>query len=306
MNHVVLGANGVTGRETISALLSAGVDVSAVARNAHPDAAVPTTAVDLRDAEATRRALKGADVAYLTVGVPYSTKVWQREWPLILANVIEASIDNRTHLVFFDNVYLYGAVDAPMTESTVVAPVSRKGAIRGRLVEQLENARRDRGLEVTVARAADFYGPGAATSVFNQFVIDAVARGKAPTWLFDATQPHSMTYTPDIGKALAIIGTDVRARGRTWHLPTAPARTGEEYLALATGGALPHKTMSRAVMRFGGLFVPAARESVEMAYQYTAPYIFDSTAFERAFDVAPTPYATGIARSLEHAKATAR
>ena len=41
-----------------------------------------------------------------------------------------------------------------------------------------------------------------------------------------------------------------------------------------------------------------------MAYQYTAPYEFDSTAFERRFGVAPTPYADGVAASLGRATAS--
>ena len=55
--------------------------------------------------------------------------------------------------------------------------------------------------------------------------------------------------------------------------------------------------MSTGTMRFGALFSSAARETLEMAYQYTAPYEFDSSAFERTFGVAPTPYAEGIAAS---------
>ena len=113
-----------------------------------------------------------------------------------------------------------------------------------------------------------------------------------------------MTYTPDIGRALAVLGTDPRARGRTWHLPTAPALTGDEYLGLATGGTLPHRTMSMTTMRIGAVFSTAARGALELAYQNTEPYRFDSTAFEREFGIAPTPYADGIAASLEHARAS--
>ena len=50
-------------------------------------------------------------------------------------------------------------------------------------------------------------------------------------------------------------------------------------------------------MRFGSLFSSAARETLEVAYQYTAPYEFDSSAFERTFGLTPTPYAEGIAAS---------
>ena len=57
-------------------------------------------------------------------------------------------------------------------------------------------------------------------------------------------------------------------------------------------------------MRVGALFSSAARETLEMAYQYTAPYEFDSTAFERTFGVTPTPYAEGIAESLNRTTAS--
>jgi nucleoside-diphosphate-sugar epimerase len=135
--------------------------------------------------------------------------------------------------------------------------------------------------------------------VFNAMALDKVAAGQDPTWLLDSSQPHSMTYTPDIGSALAILGTDARARGGVWHLPTAPARTGDEYLAMATERKLRHRVMTMATLRFGSLFVSSAREAVEMSYQNTLPYRFDSTRFETTFGVTPTPYAEGIARTLQ-------
>ena len=299
--HVVLGGNGVVGRETIAALVAQGRAVASVTRSARARGTSRATSIvaDLLDGASAVTALQGADVAYLTVGVPYSTRAWRRDWPVIMRNTIDACIAQGTHLVYFDNVYVYGKTDAPMTESTPVRPSSKKGAVRAALLEMLASAARDRGLVYTVGRSADFYGPGASTSVFNTFAIDNVAQGKPPVWLFDAHQPHSMTYTPDIGRALAILGTDERARGGVWHLPTAPALTGDDYMELAAGGTLAHKTMAAATMRMGALFVSAARESLEMAYQNTAPYVFDSTAFETTFGMAPTSYRVGIAASLE-------
>ena len=295
--HVILGGNGVVGRETIAALRAGGHPVTAVSRTPSANAEIPHITADLRDAASAARALQGADVAYLTIGLPYSTRVWRRDWPLIMRNAIDGCLANGTRLVYFDNVYAYGRVDAPMTESSPIQPSSRKGRVRAELLRMLDAARDEHGLSVTVGRAADFYGPGATTSAFNMFVIDRVLAGKTPIWLFDASRPHAMTYTPDVGSALALLGTDDRARGRTWHVPTAPALTGEQYLALATGDRLSHRTMSTGTMRFGSVFSGAARETLEMAYQYTAPYEFDSTAFERTFGVTPTPYAEGIAES---------
>ncbi len=303
--QAVLGSTGAVGRETVTALRSAGHTVRTVSRAADPrHPGVEHRTADLRDPAAAMHAVEGADVAYLTVGLPYSTRVWRRDWPPIVRNVIDACAAAGTHLVHFDNVYAYGDMHGrPMTESSPVRPSSRKGRLRAELLQLLTDAERDRGITVTIGRSADFYGPGASTSVFNGFVIDAVARGKAPTWLFDARHPHSLTYTPDVGAALAVLGTDDRARGRTWHLPTAaPALTGEEFVELATGNTGRTRTMSMAMMRMGALFVPAARESLELAYQYTGPYLFDSSAFESTFGLSPTPYAEGIATTLARAR----
>lgn len=291
--HVVLGGTGVIGRETAAALSAEHLDVLSVSRSGSPSVAGNSYAADLRDSAAVTEVLAEAEVAYLTVGVPYSLKAWRADWPVILKNTIDGCLASGTHLVYLDNVYAYGIPPQPMTESSPIQPCSRKGLVRASLLRMLDDAARERGLSYTVARSADFYGPGAATSVFNTFVLDRIRAGKEPVWLFDARQPHSMTYTPDIGRALTVLGTDPRARGKTWHLPTAPALTGEQYMELASGSSRS-RTMSTTTMRVGALFNSAARESLEMAYQYTRPYLFDSFLFERTFGIAPTPYAEAI------------
>jgi nucleoside-diphosphate-sugar epimerase len=298
--HVVLGATGVAGRETVAALAALGLPTVAVSRSPRAALAASVTALaaDLTDPAAARRAVGSAGVAYLTVGLPYSLRAWRAGWPVILRNTIEACVASGTRLVYLDNVYAYGATDGPMTESTPIRPTSRKGELRAQLLRTLDDAVRDEGLALTVGRSADFYGPGASTSVFTSFALDAIRAGKTPTWLVDAHQPHSMTYTPDIGRALVVLGTDPRARGRAWHLPTAPALTGGEYLAIATGTAGGHRTMSVTTLRVGALFTSAAREALELVYQNDRPYVFDSSAFERTFGIAPTPYVEGIRASL--------
>jgi nucleoside-diphosphate-sugar epimerase len=295
--HVVLG-HGVVGRETAAALSEAGHEVAVVTQTPAQHPGVTAVVADLRDAASANRAITDADVAYLTIGLPYRTKVWRKDWPTILANTIQACIASGVHLVYFDNVYAYGRVNGPMTETSPIRPSSRKGEIRAELL-QLLAAGRQRGLDYTVGRSADFYGPGATTSVFNTMALDRVAAGEEPTWLLDSSQPHSMTYTPDIGSALAVLGTDARGRGGVWHLPTAPALTGEEYLAMATEGKLRHRVMTMATMRFGALFIPDAREALEMAYQNTSPYVFDSTPFETTFGITATPYSEGVTRTLQ-------
>jgi nucleoside-diphosphate-sugar epimerase len=295
--HVVLGGNGVAGSETVRALLERGETVDSVGRQPCDVDGARSVVADLLVAADVSRALSGAAVSYLTAGVPYSTRVWAEQWPTILRNTIDAALENGTHLVYLDNVYAYGAVDGPMTEQTPVRPTSEKGRIRAAALRTLDDAVA-RGLAVTIGRSADFYGPRATTSVFNSFALAPIAAGKAATWLFDADQPHSLSYTPDIGRALAVLGTDPEARGRTWHLPTAPALTGRQYVDIASDSSARTKVMGRTMMRIGALFNGSAREALELEYQNSQPYLFDSTLFESTFAMAPTPIATGIAASL--------
>ena len=295
--HVVLGGNGIVGRETVRALVARGHTPASVGRRpAAADGARSVTA-DLLDPADAARALRGAEVAYLVAGLPYSSRVWADQWPVIVGNAVDAALEHGTHLVYLDNVYAYGRVIGPMTERTPIEPSSEKGRVRAAVLDLLGDAAA-RGLVVTIGRSADFYGPGASTSVFNTFALDKIAAGKKATWLLDADQPHSLTYTPDIGRALAVLGTAQQARGRTWHLPTAPALTGRQYVELAAGPGAPTAVMGSTTMRIGALVNSAARETLEMSYQYTAPYVFDSAAFESTFGLRPTAPAEGIAVAL--------
>lgn len=294
----MLGGNGVAGSETIKALLRRGEQVTSVGRRASSIHGVGSVTADLMNAAGASRALAGKDVAYFTVGLPYSSRVWAAQWPVIVRNVIDAAVEHGTHLIYLDNVYAYGEVAVPMTEQTPLRPTSKKGRIRADAVHALEAARKERGLQFTIGRSADFYGPGAATASFNGFVIEPAAKGKACSWLLDSSLPHSITYTPDIGEALAILGTDPAGRGRTWHLPTAAALTGQEYIELALGAGARAKVMSYGMLRFGALFNTAARETLELAYQFSKPYVFDSSLFESTFNVRPTPISQGIESTL--------
>jgi hypothetical protein len=68
----------------------------------------------------------GSRIAFLVVGLKYDLREWRARWPPIMRNAIEAKRAG-ARLVFFDNVYMYGKVDGPMTEETPFRPVSRKG-----------------------------------------------------------------------------------------------------------------------------------------------------------------------------------
>jgi nucleoside-diphosphate-sugar epimerase len=64
--------------------------------------------------------------------------------------------------------------------------------------------------------------------------------------------------------------------------------------------------ISPLMMRLAGVFIPAARASVEMLYQFTAPFVVDSRRMEQEFALSPTPLATGLARTLDWYREQAR
>jgi nucleoside-diphosphate-sugar epimerase len=47
--------------------------------------------------------------------------------------------------------------------------------------------------------------------------------------------------------------------------------------------------MGRLMMSIGGLFIPEAKETVEMMYEFERSFIIDSSKFEKIFGVKATP-----------------
>lgn len=302
--HTVLGANGVIGQELSRALHADGVPIRQVSRN--PQRVNPTDELkpaDLLDANATSEAVAGSDVAYLVAGLKYDAAVWAEQWPRIMDNVIAACMRHQCRLVFFDNVYAYGRVDGVMTEDTPFNPASRKGEIRARIATALLERMAAGDITAMIARAADFYGPGAVQSFPHVTVFTRMAEGKKPQWAGNPGAVHTFTYTPDAGRALAVLGRRDEAYGKTWHVPTTDEPlTGEEFVRLACALATQPFGLQRApgwLLYLMGFFNPVLRENREMMYQFNYDYRFDSSRVAAEFGLEPTSYADGIMASLE-------
>ena len=140
----ILGAGGAIGNELAKDLAARNEPFRLVSRNPKAVAgAAETLAADLSRLDDTVKAVSGCSVAFLVVGLKYDTKTWRELWPRIMRNAIEASKRANAKLVFFDNVYMYGKVDGPMTEETPFRPCSKKGEIRAR--DRHDAAQRNQG-----------------------------------------------------------------------------------------------------------------------------------------------------------------
>jgi nucleoside-diphosphate-sugar epimerase len=309
----ILGAGGAISNELAQRLAERGQAFRLVSRKAHeaptepgaPQAAEVVTA-DVSDREQTIRAVAGSSVVYLLVGLKYDHNVWAELWPRIMVNTIEACKRAGARLIFFDNVYMYGRVAGAMTEETPFNPASKKGEVRAKIAQMLIDAWRRGSITAMIARCADFYGPGARTGIPNVIVFDLLARGRKAMWFANCGMPHSFTYTPDAGEALARLAETESAWNQTWHMPTAPdPPTGQQFVEMAAKDfhAQPKcRTVWPLTMRLVGLFNPVVGELREMVYQYDSPYIFDSSKYAKAFGFAGTPYAQGIHATAEAVK----
>lgn len=303
--QTILGAGGVIARELAKNLPQYTDHIRLVSRN--PQSVNPNDELfpaNLTDPRQTHAAVAGSEVVYLTAGLPYQLKVWQNDWPKVMQNTIQACEAHGAKLVFFDNVYPYGAATAHMTESTPFNPCAKKGEVRAKVALQLLDAMASGRVQGLIARSADFYGPATPASLFKFMVFDNLNQGKAPQWMMRTDLPHSFTYTPDAGKFTALLGNSAAAYGQSWHLPTDNARwTPADFISeiqKAYGSTKKTMVLGPGMMRLLSLFIPVLRESLEMQYQNNQPYFFDSSKFEQAFKVKATPYHEGLASSLAH------
>ncbi len=306
--QAILGAGGAIGGPLAKALRGYTDDIRLASR--HPEKVNESDelfAADLTIPEQVDKAVEGAEIAYLIVGLPYDIKAWRRYWPALMRNVIEACKTHGAKLVFFDNVYMYDpAYMDRMTEETPFRPVSKKGKIREQLVHMLMEEVEAGNLTALIARAADFYGPGIQSSVLQEMVLKNQLQGKKAQWFARLDKNHSFTYTPDAGKATALLGNTPDAYNQTWHLPTSHEQlTGKQWIDLFAR-ELDIEPRAQALptwlVRLAGLFVPIMRELAEMAYQYDRDYFFDSSKFEKKFDFRITPYEEGVKAVVKAAR----
>jgi len=302
--QTILGSGGIIANHIAKSLPAYTSSIRLVSRN--PKAVTgkeELVSADLTSDDQVMKAVKGSEVVYLTAGLQYSIKVWQEQWPRLMQNVINACKENGSRLVFFDNVYMYGKVVGPMTEETPFNPSSRKGEVRARIATMILDEVNKRELTALIARSADFYGPETQNSFLNMMAFENLKKGKSAQLMISKNLKHSFTYTPDAGKATALLGNTPSAYNQTWHLPTDMNVLTTQQIVEIAAKALNTKpkitVLPRLMIQMAGLFNPIIKESIEMLYQYDSDYIFDSGKFDKAFTFNKVLYAEGIRNSLK-------
>ncbi len=293
MRQTILGSGGAIGLELAKALTPYTRNIRLVSRK--PERVNPDD--ELFPADLTRReevfnAVAGSDIVYVTIGFPYKARVWKELWPDFMANVIDACLEYRAKLVFFDNVYAIGGDHVKhITEESPISPSSRKGEIRAKVDTLILDSIEQRGLNAIIARAPDFLSEVKQNSMGMILIYDNLKKGKKAQWLCDAKKIHSMGYAPELAKGTAMLGNTPDAFNQIWNLPADSEKiTGEGWIKLfaeAMNRPANYQVLPNFLLKCLGLFIPIMRELPEMNYQFNRDYYFDSSKFNRRFNYSP-------------------
>lgn len=305
MTHYAIVGAGQVGRRLATSLVDSGATVDLISRSGGSVAGARGVSADASDRQSLLSATGEADVIYNCVNPPYHR--WPTDWPPIAGNLLAAARGKT--LVTLSNLYGYGPVEAPMTESTPLSATGVKGTVRAQMWRDALAAHEAGDLRAVEVRGSDYIGEGGDQVTFGARVIPRMAAGKSVQLLGRTDEPHTWTYTGDVAALLAVVGTDDRAYGRVWHVPSNAPRTQSQVLAdLAQemGVGVPRvRTISALQLRMAGLFSPTIRELSEMLYEFDRPFVMDSSAAEQTFGLQPTPWEAVIeqtvARNLESA-----
>ena len=300
--HVIFGT-GPVGCWTARALQELNIPVRAINRSGKRPELMPhdveLAAADASDPKRAIEAAQGAAVVYQALNPPYHQ--WHEFFPKLQAGALAAAKAAGARYVSIENLYMYDS-SKPMTEDSPVLPKSKKGALRARMADEVMAAYQKGEIRATALRSSDYYGPGVLGSALGERVFGDLVAGKKAQLSGSDKMPHSWAYIEDVGRAAAILGTRDEALGKVWIAPHAPSVTQGEavHMAAAELGTEPqYSVMGTFMMWLGGLFIPEARATVEMMYEFNAPFVVDSSKFEQTFQLQSTPFEDGIRKTVD-------
>ena len=287
--HVIVGA-GAVGSATALVLANRGEHVRVISRRGtgpeHP--AIERVAADATDAQRLTELAAGAVALYNCANPPYHQ--WLTDWPPLASAMLTAAERSGAVLAVMGNLYGYGPVDGPITQKTPLAATHPKLRLRAQLWQDALAAADAGRIRTTEVRASDYIEQNGLLSFGLGTPLLAGRRAYSPAPL-DVL--HSWTSIRDCALALATVATDQRAYGQAWLVPTGPALTVRQLASRFTevNGAPPAKVTAipYPVLWTFGEFSPMVKELRTTRYQFTAPFVLDSSATTETFGLEPTP-----------------
>ena len=298
--HVIFGT-GPLGKWTAKELLRLGKRVRMVNRSGKLNGNLPGVEVvtgDAYDLQKNLEITRDAEVVYQCAQPQYFE--WAEKFPAFQKAILEAAAQNDAKLVVGDNLYMYGdAHGQPIREDSPYQPHTKKGKIRAEMAEAVLSAHQRHKVQAVIGRASNFFGP--EDHVVTDLAIRPAVLGKSINLLGKLDQPHTFSYVVDFGKLLATLGTHEESFGQVWFTPSPAAITQSDFVKLLEKElGKPVKVMlaGKSMMSFLGIFNPMMRETVEMMYEWTQPFLVDTSKAQKAFGFAPTSMEQAIKETV--------
>ncbi len=298
--HVIFGT-GPLGKWTACELLKQGKQVRLINRSGKTDnlpAGAEIVAGDAYDTAKNKELTCGAAAVYQCAQPAYYE--WTEKFLGFQSAILEAAAANSAKFIVADNLYMYGDTHGqPIRENMPYQCHTKKGTMRGEMAEAVMEAHSSGKVRAAIARASNFFGPD--DHIVTDLAIRPAVQGKTINLLGRMDQPHSFSYAPDFGKLLAALGTHDEALGQVWFTPSPAAVTQAEFVSMLEselGHKVKYLAAGATMMRFLGLFNPTMRETVEMMYEWTQPFIIDTRKAEQAFGWSGTPLKQAITETV--------
>lgn len=301
--QLVLGA-GPVGRATAGLLVEQGHRVILASRSGTgPEVpGAERVALDAADPAAVIAAATGAAVIYNCLN-PVDYTQWEDVWPPLHRAMLAATEETGALLAVVSNLYMHG----PQKPGSVLTPDSpqdgpdHKGKLRGALDAEILRRHREGRIRAVIVRASDYVGPGIGDNGMGTRLVPTALAGKRAMFLGNPDLPHSWTDVQDVAATVVAAAADESAHGRVWFAATNPPRTQRELLSEVVAGAgRPPVKMSALpdwMLAVAGWFVPFLKEVRGVGYQFTGPWVIDSSETERELGVRPTPWPQVLERT---------
>ena len=307
--HLILGFTGGIGHAVAIALSKRNVPIKVLVRNAekakkYTDGLHNLEIIqgDASKPEDLKKAFQGIDVVHYCINVPYHH--WEKHALQLLKNCVDAAIEHKVKLIFPGNVYVYGhAKYNPVDEKHPHAAHTKKGQIRMEMEEMLALARKEHGLDYTIIRMPDFYGPYVVNGFSEKIYINAL-KGKSLQWIGDLDMDIEYIFIEDGGEAMVMAALSDKSNGEVFNIPGVEITASRKYLSEIVNQAGTRSKIntmnSDFVFKLIGWFSPVVKELVEMLYLKREKLILKGNKFEEMIGPMPaTDYKTGISKTLD-------
>ena len=301
---LIIGASGGVGGAVAATLAQRGWRVVGLSRVERP----AREGIEWRIGDAMSQddliaAASGADIVFYGANPPRYEN-WDKVCLPMLKNAAAAAESAGARLVFPGTVYNFGPdAGAVISESSPQHPLTRKGAIRVAMEQELQ-AFAERGGRVLIVRAGDFFGGEAANTWFQGALITPGQALSKVTYPGEISIDHAWAYLPDLAETFArLLELEDSLRAfESFHFQ-GHHLTGTEMVGSirrASGRpALKLRFFPWWAMKLASPFVVFCREVLEMRYLWQRPLRLDNRRLEAYLGAEPhTPLDEAVRRTL--------